>query len=397
MTIVKDITKTLTDTTPVYAAVGVTDLAVERLRDARTRAAAVRLDLDITKIQDDITKIQDRAAKRFEKVSDQAQHLPTQFRSQTAEVAGKAKETYAELAVRGEKLVKRIRNQKSTQDLLAQAGNTVSLGKGAVTTVRKAAHDTQHAAAVTLATGRREAVTLVSSLEEDVKATGHLGTKAAATTQDVADEAVTTVKKSTASAERAAKAAATSARKTAAAASAAVTSADNVRYGPQGTAVEWLEEESYFFRLSAYQDRLLAHFEANPDFIGPEERRNEVMSFVRGGLKDLSISRTTFDWGIPVPGDPKHVMYVWVDALTNYITECGYPDTDGPLWKYWSSDPSSRLSPSTSFRTACECTRSMMTASPAAWASSTRALSSSGVPKREEAAKKLLTWYPKEP
>ena len=225
MTIVKDITKTLTDATPVYAAVGVTDLAVERLRDARTRAAAVRLDLDITKIQDDITKIQDRAAKRFEKVSDQAQHLPTEFRSQTAEVAGKAKETYAELAVRGEKLVKRIRNQKSTQDLLAQAGNTVSLGKGAVTTVRKAAHDTQHAAAVTLATGRREAVTLVSSLEEDVKATGHLGTKAAATTQDVAEEAVTTVKKSTASAERAAKAAATSARKTAAAASAATKTA----------------------------------------------------------------------------------------------------------------------------------------------------------------------------
>ena len=79
--------------------------------------------------------------------------------------------------------------------------------------------------------------------------------------------------------------------------------ADNVRYGPQGTPVEWVEEESYFFRLSAYQDRLLAHYEANPDFIGPDERRNEVVSFVKGGLKDLSISRTTFDWGIPVPGD----------------------------------------------------------------------------------------------
>ena len=218
MTIVKDIRKTLTDTTPVYAAVGVTDLAVERLRDARTRAAAVRLDLDVSTIQD-------RAVKHFEKVSDQAQHLPTQFRSQTVEAAGKAKETYAELAVRGEKLVKRIRNQKSTEDLLAQAGNTVSLGKGAVTTVRKAAHDTQHAAAVTLATGRREAVTLVSSLEDDVKATGHLGTNAAATTQAAAEEAVTTVKKSTASAERAAKSAATSARKTAAAASAATKTA----------------------------------------------------------------------------------------------------------------------------------------------------------------------------
>ncbi|WP_319773734.1 methionine--tRNA ligase [Breoghania sp.] len=111
---------------------------------------------------------------------------------------------------------------------------------------------------------------------------------------------------------------------------------DGVRYGPQGTPVEWVEEESYFFRLSAYQDRLLAHYEANPDFIGPSERRNEVVSFVKGGLKDLSISRTTFDWGIPVPGDPKHVMYVWVDALTNYITALGYPDESDPKWqKFW--------------------------------------------------------------
>src|SRR5690606_20216463 len=92
--------------------------------------------------------------------------------------------------------------------------------------------------------------------------------------------------------------------------------ADGVRYGPQGTPVEWVEEESYFFRLSAYQDRLLKHYEDNPDFILPAERRNEVVSFVKSGLKDLSVSRTTFDWGIPVPGDPAHVMYVWVDALT---------------------------------------------------------------------------------
>jgi methionyl-tRNA synthetase len=113
---------------------------------------------------------------------------------------------------------------------------------------------------------------------------------------------------------------------------------DNVRYGPQGTPVEWVEEESYFFRLSAYQDRLLAHYEANPDFIGPDERRNEVVSFVKGGLKDLSISRTTFDWGIPVPGDDKHVMYVWVDALTNYITGVGFPEAESPLWHYWPAD-----------------------------------------------------------
>ena len=114
--------------------------------------------------------------------------------------------------------------------------------------------------------------------------------------------------------------------------------ADDVRYGPQGTPVEWVEEESYFFRLSAYQDRLLAHYEANPGFIAPPERRNEVVSFVKSGLKDLSVSRTTFDWGVPVPGDDKHVMYVWVDALTNYITGVGYPDADAPLWKYWPAD-----------------------------------------------------------
>ncbi|MCF3638699.1 methionine--tRNA ligase [Rhizobium sp. TRM95111] len=112
--------------------------------------------------------------------------------------------------------------------------------------------------------------------------------------------------------------------------------ADGVRYGPQGTPVEWVEEQSYFFRLSAYQDKLLRHYEDNPDFIGPAERRNEVISFVKSGLKDLSISRTTFDWGIKVPNDPTHVMYVWVDALTNYITATGYLDgPQGPRAKYW--------------------------------------------------------------
>ena len=114
--------------------------------------------------------------------------------------------------------------------------------------------------------------------------------------------------------------------------------ADGVRYGPQGTPVEWVEEESYFFRLSAFGERLLAHYDAHPDFVGPAERRNEVVSFVRAGLKDLSISRTTFDWGIPVPGDPRHVMYVWVDALTNYITAVGFPDAGAPLWRYWPAD-----------------------------------------------------------
>ncbi|NOJ47845.1 methionine--tRNA ligase [Bradyrhizobium archetypum] len=113
---------------------------------------------------------------------------------------------------------------------------------------------------------------------------------------------------------------------------------DNVRRGPQGTPVEWVEEKSYFFKLSAYQDRLLQLYESRPDFIGPDSRRNEVISFVKSGLKDLSISRTTFDWGVKVPNDPAHVMYVWVDALTNYITGVGFPDENDPNWRYWPAD-----------------------------------------------------------
>jgi methionyl-tRNA synthetase len=113
---------------------------------------------------------------------------------------------------------------------------------------------------------------------------------------------------------------------------------DQVRRGPQGTPVDWVEEKSYFFKLSAYQDRLLALYESQPDFIGPDSRRNEVISFVKGGLKDLSISRTTFDWGVKVPNDPEHVMYVWVDALTNYITGVGFPDESADNWRYWPAD-----------------------------------------------------------
>jgi methionyl-tRNA synthetase len=106
-----------------------------------------------------------------------------------------------------------------------------------------------------------------------------------------------------------------------------------------GTPVEWVEEESYFFRLSAYQQKLLDLYDAQPDFVMPKERLNEVASFVRGGLQDLSISRTTFDWGIRVPGADKHIMYVWVDALTNYITGVGFPDTGSEKFKrYWPAD-----------------------------------------------------------
>ena len=110
---------------------------------------------------------------------------------------------------------------------------------------------------------------------------------------------------------------------------------DGTKLSPQGTPVEWVEEETFFFRLSAYQDKLLAYYEANPEFILPLERRNEVLSFVKGGLRDLSISRTTFNWGVPVPGHSQHVMYVWVDALTNYITGVGFPDEADPKWKFW--------------------------------------------------------------
>ncbi len=104
------------------------------------------------------------------------------------------------------------------------------------------------------------------------------------------------------------------------------------RLSPQGTPVEWTAEETWFFRLSKYQQPLLDFYAANPDFIQPESRRNEVLRFVEGGLTDLSVSRTSFDWGVPVPDSPGHVMYVWVDALTNYLTGTGYPDAPNRYW-----------------------------------------------------------------
>ncbi|MBA3526922.1 MAG: methionine--tRNA ligase [Sphingomonas sp.] len=110
------------------------------------------------------------------------------------------------------------------------------------------------------------------------------------------------------------------------------------KLSPQGTPVEWTAEESWFFRLSAYGKKLLDHYAANPDFIRPDSRRNEVLRFVEGGLTDLSISRTSFDWGVPVPGSDGHVMYVWLDALTNYITGLGYPDETGDWRRYWPAD-----------------------------------------------------------
>ena len=139
---------------------------------------------------------------------------------------------------------------------------------------------------------------------------------------------------------------------------------DGVRVGAQGTPVEWTEEQTYFFKLSAYKDRLIKHYDDNPNFILPKERRNEVVSFVKGGLMDLSISRTTFDWGVIVPTEngeitsdqvksdkiatdevtsddvtSDHIMYVWVDALTNYLTGVGFPDEESESFKkFWPAD-----------------------------------------------------------
>ena len=115
--------------------------------------------------------------------------------------------------------------------------------------------------------------------------------------------------------------------------------ADGKRIAPSGAEVDWVEEPSYFFRLSAWQEPLIRFYEENPDFILPPSRRNEVVSFVKGGLQDLSVSRTSFQWGIPVPGNDEHIMYVWLDALTNYITAVGYPETENNEYaRYWPAD-----------------------------------------------------------
>jgi methionyl-tRNA synthetase len=108
------------------------------------------------------------------------------------------------------------------------------------------------------------------------------------------------------------------------------------KLAPTGAPVEWVEEPSYFFRLSKWQQPLLDYYAENPDAILPDTRRNEVLSFIKGGLQDLSVSRTSFKWGIPVPGDDDHIMYVWLDALTNYLTAVGYPDTDSASYQtFW--------------------------------------------------------------
>ncbi|WP_120496699.1 methionine--tRNA ligase [Kiloniella sp. EL199] len=115
--------------------------------------------------------------------------------------------------------------------------------------------------------------------------------------------------------------------------------ADGKRIAPTGAEVEWVEEPSCFFKLSAFEDKLLALYENDPSFVGPDSRRNEVISFVKGGLRDLSVSRTTFKWGVQVPGNNDHIMYVWLDALTNYLTAVGYPDENATEYQnFWPAD-----------------------------------------------------------
>ena len=114
---------------------------------------------------------------------------------------------------------------------------------------------------------------------------------------------------------------------------------ENIKVAPTGAPVEWVEEESYFFKLSNFEEKLLSFYENLPATVLPNTRKNEVKSFVEGGLRDLSISRTSFNWGVPVPDNDKHIMYVWIDALTNYITAAGYPDVESEKFKnFWPAD-----------------------------------------------------------
>jgi hypothetical protein len=222
MALVADIRKTVTDTTPVFAVVGLTDLAVEKVRDARVKATAVRVDLAPASLQS-------KAQARVTEAAEQAQELPALALNRGLEIAGKAQETYETVAARGEKLVKRVRTQKSTKDLLAQAEATFSLGKGAVTTVRKSATDIQRSAKATLTTGRKQAAVAAdviadSVVEEAAEATTAVKQSATAT-RTAAKRTATTTKKSAAASKSAAKGATTSAKKTATATKKASTAA----------------------------------------------------------------------------------------------------------------------------------------------------------------------------
>ncbi len=226
MALVAEIRKNVIDTTPVFVAVGLTDLAVEKVRDVRVRATTVGVE-----ITNDLkpSTISTKAQARVFGVAEQAQELPALALNRGLEIAGKAQETYETVAARGEKLVKRVRTQKSTKDLLAQAEATFSLGKGAVTTVRKSATDIQRSAKATLTTGRKQAVVAAdviadSVVEEAAEATTAVK-QSATRTRTAAKRTATTTKKSAAASKSAAKGATTSAKKTATATKKASTAA----------------------------------------------------------------------------------------------------------------------------------------------------------------------------
>jgi hypothetical protein len=222
MALVADIRKTVIDTTPVFAVVGLTDLAVEKVRDARLKATAVRIDLDPATLQS-------KAQARVTEAAEQAQELPALALNRGLEIAGKAQETYETVAARGEKLVKRVRTQKSTKDLLAQAEATFALGKGAVTTVRKSATEIQRSAKATLTTGRKEAAVAADAIADSivVEATeaGTAVKQSATRTRTAAKRTATTTKKAAAKSTSATKGATTSAKKTATATQKAATTA----------------------------------------------------------------------------------------------------------------------------------------------------------------------------
>jgi hypothetical protein len=213
MALVADIRKTVTDATPVLAAVGLTDLAVEKVRNARAKATGVRIDIDPAVLQS-------KAQARVAEVTEQAQDLPALALNRSLELASKAQESYESFAVRGEQLVKRVRTQKSTKDLIAQAEATLSLGKGAVTTVRRSATDIQRSAKATLTTGRK-----ADSVTAEATEAATAVKQSAARTRTAAKRTTTTAKKSAAASKRATKGAATSAKKTAAATTKATESA----------------------------------------------------------------------------------------------------------------------------------------------------------------------------
>ncbi|MEO5980727.1 MAG: hypothetical protein ABIQ13_00280 [Pedococcus sp.] len=220
MALVADIRKNVIDTTPVFAVVGLTDLAVEKVRAARARAATVGAELT-SDLKADLkpAALQTKAQARVFGVAEQAQELPAFALNRSLEIAGKAQESYESVAARGEKLVERVRTQKATKDLIAQAETTVALGKGAVTTVRKSANEIQRSAKATLTTGRKEAATVADAVVDSVAVeTTEVGTavkESAKRTRTAARRTSTTSKKSATATKTATKRATTGARKTA--------------------------------------------------------------------------------------------------------------------------------------------------------------------------------------